>query len=152
MAGEPLYRKVNTRARHVFHDHGGDYRHRRNTEKERVSAATRGRMRGKLRRGLDYTPLARFLLSKVGEDWDDVFREASARLDSTEPIFWMVARQPREREGYVGMGETTYYSGLFVDDDNRLRKVDPTIGPETLKPSCPCCTYTFNGVRFVQKY
>jgi hypothetical protein len=64
----------------------------------------------------------------------------------------MVARQPHEREAYVGLGESTYFSGLFVDDDNRLRKVDPTIGPETLEPWCGCCTHTFNGVRFVQKY
>jgi hypothetical protein len=28
---EPLYRKVNTRARNVRHNHGGDFRHERNT-------------------------------------------------------------------------------------------------------------------------
>jgi len=149
---EPLYRKVNTRTRNVFHGHGGNYRKRRNTEGERTSDETRGRMRGRQRRGLDYTPLFRFLLSKVGEEWDEVFGAAKARLDSTEPIFWLVARQPHERQAYVGFGESTFFSGLFVDDDNRLRKVDPSIGPESLEPWCACCTHTFNGVRFVQKY
>jgi hypothetical protein len=71
---------------------------------------------------------------------------------STEPVFWMVARQPREREDYVRVGESTYYSGLFVDDENRLRVVNPGIGPETLEPLCACCTHTFNGVRFVRRY
>jgi hypothetical protein len=149
---EPLYRKVNTRTRRVFHHYGGDYRHARNTKAERRSDETRGRMRRGERRGLDYTPLFRFLLSKVGEDWDAVLGEASARLDRTEPIFWLVARQPHEREDYVCLRESSYYSGLFVDDDNRLRVVNPGIGPESLAPSCPCCTHTFNGVRFVQKY
>jgi hypothetical protein len=139
-----LYRRVNTRARNVRHHHGGDYRHRRNAEAERVSDATRGPMRGGQRRGLDYTPLFRFLLSKVGEDWDTVFGEAARRLDSTDPIFWLVARQPHERKDYVRVGESTYYSGLFIDDDNRLRKVNPDCGPT---PSCACCTHTFNGVR-----
>jgi hypothetical protein len=147
----PLYRRVNTRARNVRHDHGGDFRHERNTKRERASDATRGSMRGGRRRGLDYTPLFRFLLSKLGEDWDEVHGAAAARLDSTEPIFWLVARQPREQKDYVRLGENTYYSGLYVDADNRLRAVNPAIGPETLEPSCLCCTHTFNGVRFTRR-
>jgi hypothetical protein len=45
------------------------------------------------------------------------------------------------------VGESTYYSGLFVDDENRLRKVDPDLGPESMARSCACCTHTFNGAR-----
>src|SRR6201996_7794613 len=37
---EPLYRRVNTQARNVRHDHGGDYRHQRNTKRERNSDET----------------------------------------------------------------------------------------------------------------
>ena len=81
---EPLYRRVNTRARNVRHDRGGDFRHRRNTEAERASDVTRGPMTGR-RRGLDYTPLFRFLLSKVGEDWGEVFDEAAKRLRKVDP-------------------------------------------------------------------
>ncbi|MFD5247915.1 hypothetical protein ACFWIW_25480 [Amycolatopsis sp. NPDC058340] len=149
---EPLYRRVNTRARHVHHDHGGDYRHQRNTKRERASDLTRGPMGRRARRGLDYTPLFRFLLGKVGADWDEVRDEATARLDSPEPIYWLVARQPHERRDYVRLGETSYYSGLYLDDDNRLRVVNPELGAGDLAPACPCCTHTFNGVRFTQRY
>ncbi|OLZ58457.1 hypothetical protein [Amycolatopsis keratiniphila] len=149
---EPLYRRVNTRARNVHHDHGGDYRHQRTAKSETSSDLTRGSMGRRARRGLDYTPLFRFLLGKVGEDWDGVRDEAAARLDSPDPIHWLVARQPHERSDYVRIGEASYYSGLYVDDENRLRAVAPQLGADDLEPSCPCCTHTFNGVRFGRKY
>ena len=98
---EPLFRRGNRRARNVDHGHGGDFRHQRNTKRERDSDQTRGSMRQGRRRGLDYTPLFRYLLSKIGEGWGEVFSKAAARLDSTEPLFWMVARQPHERQDYV---------------------------------------------------
>ena len=144
---DPLYRRVNTRARNVHHRHGGDYRHQRNAEHERGSNRTRGSMRGGQRRGLDYTPLFRFLLSRIGEDWDAVYGEAAARLDTPDPIFWMVARQDHERQDCIRVGESTYYSGLYIDADRRLRAVNPDLSPHTMQPSCPCCTHTFNGVR-----
>jgi hypothetical protein len=149
---EPLYRRVNTRARFVDHYHGGDYRHQRNTKTERVSALTRASMGGRTRRGLDYTPLFRFLLGRIGADWDEVRDEAAARLDSPDPIYWLVARQAHERRDYVRIGESSYYSGLYVDDDNRLQVVKPELRPDDLEPRCPCCTHTFNGVRFTRKY
>ncbi|WAL67814.1 hypothetical protein ORV05_08600 [Amycolatopsis cynarae] len=148
---EPLYRRVNTRARFVHHNHGGDYRHQRNTKRERDSDLPRGSMGGRKRRGLDYTPLFRFLLGKIGEDWDEVRDEAAARLDSPDPIYWLVARQSQERRDYVRIGEASYYSGLYIDDDNRLQVVNPELGADDLEPACPCCTHTFNGVRFTRK-
>lgn len=105
-------------------------------------------MRGKRRRGLDYTPLFRFLLSKVGSEWDGVHREAVSRLDRPEPIFRMVARDEDGRREIVRTGESTYFSGLYVDNAGILRAVNPDLGPEDLTPSCSCCTHTFNGVRF----
>lgn len=147
-----MYRRVNTRARNVGHRHGGDYRHRRTTERERSSDQTRGSMRGRERRGLDYTPLFRFLMSKVGDDWDEVYREAAGRLDTPDPIFWLVARRQHERRGVVRVGESTYYSGLFIDGDNRLQVVDPDLGPDVMEPGCPCCTHTLNGVRLTRPY
>ncbi|RSN43376.1 hypothetical protein DMC64_22305 [Amycolatopsis sp. WAC 04197] len=109
---EPLYRRVNTRARLVHHDHGGDHRHQRNTKREL----------------------------------------AAARLDSPAPIHWLVARRPHERRDRVRLDEASYYSGLYVDDDNRLQVVDPELGVDDMEPMCPCCTHTFNGVRFTRKY
>jgi hypothetical protein len=142
----PLFRKVNTRARGVFHHFGSRAAYERNTKKEERSEALRGTMHGKHRRGLDYTPLFKFLLSKVGSKWDDVFSEAVARLDRPEPIFWLVALHEHQREDLVLVGESSYYSGLYVDTDGRLRVVNPDLGPEDVIPSCTCCTYTFNGV------
>jgi hypothetical protein len=143
---KPLYRKVNTRAHNVRHRVGGDYRDQRNDEDAR-SPMTRG-----VRRGLDYTPLFRFLLSRVGSDWDEVHGEAVSRLDATEPIFWLVALRKEDGKDVVRVGESSYFSGLYVDEENRLRVVAPEIGPESLDPSCPCCTHTLNGVPFVRPY
>ena len=145
---KPLYRKVNTKARNVHHDFGGDYRHERNTKNNERSEETRRAMHGKHLRGLDYTPLCRFLLSKVGADWDQVHSEAVARLDRPEPIFWLVALREDEKKDVVRIGDSSYYSGLFVDAEGKLRVVNPALGPEHMTPTCPCCTHTFNGIRF----
>ena len=99
-------------------------------------------------RGLDYTPLFMFLLSKVGGDWGRVYAEARSRLNTTEPIYWLVARSDVEMEPYVCVGESSYYSGLYVDADNRLQLVDPTLSGANLSKRCNCCTHTFNGVPF----
>lgn len=142
---KPLYRKVNTRAHHVFHDKGGDYRDERNGKRV---AYDRGSMHGKKRRGLDYTPLFRFLLSKVGEPWDEVLREAQSRLDRPDPIRWMVALREDERKAYFLGGDNSYFSGLYVDDDGLLQRVAPDLQPSDMTPVCSCCTHTLNGVRF----
>lgn len=152
---EPLYRKVNTRARGVHHHTGGDYRHDRNSKREKQNVAeevARGSMRADKRRGLDYTPLFRFLLSKVGKDWAAVHAEAVDRLDRDEPIWWLVARAPDERKPFVCIGEASYYSGLYIDDDGKLAVVAPDLRNEDMTPSCPCCTHTLNGVPFVRKF
>ena len=102
--------------------------------------------------GLDYTPLFKFLLSKVGQDWDDVHSEAISRLDREEPIFWMVANDYSEGQDYVRVGKSTYYSGLYVDANNILTVFNPDITSETMLPNCACCTHTFNGSRLSTAY
>jgi len=59
-------------------------------------------MRRDRQNGLDYTPLYRFLLSKVGEDFDEVYSEAVARLDRPDPVFHLVARNEAERQDDPG--------------------------------------------------
>lgn len=145
---EPLYRRLNTRTHGVRHGGGGDYR----SSRRRDDRAGHGAMRGKHRNGLDYTPLFRFLLSRVGEDWDAVYGEAVSRLDRPDPIFWMVARSDRDRRPFVLVSQSTYYSGLYVDAGNRLALVDPDLRVEHMEPSCACCTHTFNGVPFTRRY
>ncbi|UDF31478.1 UNVERIFIED_ORG: hypothetical protein LHK14_09180 [Roseateles sp. XES5] len=145
---KPLYRSVNTRTHGVRHGSGGQYRWSRRRE-DRIQD---GAMGGRQQRGLDYTPLFRFLLSRVGDDWDAVFAEAVGRLDKAEPIFWMVARSEAEKKPFILIGEHSYYSGLFVDEGNRLRLVDPDLRVEHMEPGCACCTHTFNGAPFTRKY
>lgn len=107
---EPLYRKVNTRARGVHHRKGPDFGWQRNTKAETTAKADgvlRGKMRQGVLRGLDYTPLFRFLLSRVGQDWDKVHFEALSRLDRAEPIFWMVAQREEDRKRYFLHGDNS---------------------------------------------
>ncbi len=109
-------------------------------------------MHGKQKRGLDYTPLFRFLISKVGEDWDAVQQEAVSRLDRQDPIYWIVARNERDQQPYLRIGDNAFFSGLHVDASRKLAKVAPDLKNEDLTPHCPCCTHTFNGVVFINKF
>lgn len=149
---KPLYRKVNTKARGVWHNKGGDYSWSRNSRQKKSRRSSLEAMGGRMQRGLDYTPLFRFLLSKVGEDWDRVHSEAVSRLDKEEPIWWMVARTEADKRARFGIAESTYFSGLYVDENNRLAVVDPDLRIEDMEPYCPCCTHTFNGKPFVRKF
>lgn len=142
-----LYRKVNTKARGVHHDFGGDFRYTRNKKKETLQQI-RGTMFGKKERGLDYTPLFQFLLSKVGCKCDEVLSEAKSRLDKSGPIFWVVALNEDEKEDYVRVSGSSYFSGLFVDENRILQKTNPNLKASDMKPFCICCTHTFNGKIF----
>ncbi|WP_299277965.1 hypothetical protein [uncultured Psychroserpens sp.] len=144
---KPLYRKVNTKARGVRHNFGGDYKNNRNKKRESIEVV-KGSMHGKKNRGLDYTPLFKFLLSKVGYEWNQVFSEAKSRLDTTEPIFWLVANDESDKKDYVRLGESTYFSGLFIDVDGILQLTNPNLKPKDLTPFCNCCTHTLNGKLF----
>lgn len=149
---EPLYRKVNTTAHRVHHGRGGDFSDDRHARATQANEAVRSPMHGRRQRGLDYTPLFRFLISKVGTQWDGVFSEAVARLDRPEPIFWLVALRLHERRRYVLVGESSFYNGLYVDDTGTLQLVDPQVGPSSLVPQCQCCTHTFNGTPFTRPF
>lgn len=149
---QPLYRKVNTTAHAVPHRHGGDFRDQRAVLSDTDMAAQRGRMARGVQRGLDYTPLFRFLLARVGQPWAEVYAEACARLDKPQPIFWLVALRAEDEQPYVRIGAASYYSGLKVDAQGLLQRVDPQLGPHSLPPTCRCCTHTFNGERFTQTY
>jgi len=149
---KPLYRKINARTWGVrLNGHFGEYRQQRHTKAELNNPSSRGSMRGKSRHGLDYTPLFRFLLSRVGGQWDEIYSEAVSRLDRPEPIFWMVALHEDRREQFVCLGESSYFSGLYVDERKRLQIVNPELKAEHMTPYCHCCTHTFNGFSFGQR-
>lgn len=105
-------------------------------------------MRQGLRHGLDYTPLYRFLVSKVGKDWNAVYSEAVARLDHEAPVWHLVSRSTDNGDAIIRVDESSYFSGLFVADDGTLQKVDADLTAKTMRPFCACCTHTFNGDRF----
>jgi hypothetical protein len=152
MEKSPLFRKVNTTAHGVHHRVGGDFRDQRKRDAAGHSEKPRQGMHGRKHRGLDYTPLFRFLLSKVGQEWNSVYSEAIARLDRSEPIFWLVALHAADERDYVRTGESSYFSGLRVDSNGTLQIVNPLIDAGSLAPLCKCCTHTFNGVRFTRAF
>jgi hypothetical protein len=144
---KPLYRRVNTKTHRVSHDHGGDFKNDRNKKRESLQGS-KGAMHGKTKRGLDYTPLFKFLLSRVGRDWDQTFSEAKARLDKPDPIFWLVALNQEDKQDYVRVGESSYFSGMFVDDIGILQLTNDGLKAKDLTPFCNCCTHTLNGQLF----
>ena len=143
---KPLYRSVNTRTHGVKHGNGGEYRHQRNTKREAASPDTS--MHSKHRHGRDYTPLFKFLIAKVGLPWESILSEAVSRLDTQEPIFWLVATDDEKSEDVVRIGENSYFSGLYVDAGGILQKVNPSLSAANMEPFCTCCTHTFNGEVF----
>ncbi|MGB4811175.1 MAG: hypothetical protein WBP13_01660 [Methylophilaceae bacterium] len=152
MEKKPLYRKVNTLARNVHHHFGGDFRHEHNRKSETDFEVNRKSMHGRQRRGLDYTPLFKFLLSKIGSKWDVVYSEALSRIDKKEPIFWMVALYETDKQDIVRCGDNSYYSGLYVDDNGFLQMVNSKFSAREMTFSCICCTHTFNGERYGKAY
>ena len=147
---KPLWRKVNTRTRGVRGNFHGAPRVREANRRVKAAAedGVRGKVRGGLRHGRDYTPLFRFLLKNVGRPWSEVHAEAVARLDTQEPIGWMVARSDLEEKPYFTTEESTFWSGLRVDATGRLTLVAPKLTADDLPVRCTCCTHTFNGEAF----
>ena len=155
---EKLYRKENKRAlHHRSNDPGSEYRYERHSKVMNNFEGTHKSIK-RTRGGYDYTPLYRFLLSKVGSNWDEVSSEAVSRVDIQEPIFYMVCLEPngaheskRKSSGVVRIGESSQYSQLTVNEDGILIKVNPDAVP--IPPSCRCCTHTFNGkvIKYVEE-
>ncbi|MGP0846086.1 hypothetical protein, partial [Serratia sp. CY83965] len=105
---------------------GGEYRwgrHGKQADDEQLPL--RESMHGRIQHGMDYTPLFQFLLSKVGHPWNEVHSEAVSRLDKPAPIFYLVALHRKNWRSYVCCGESSYYSGLCVDERGILQKVNP---------------------------
>ena len=60
----------------------------------------------------------------------------------------MVALNKNEMADYVRLGDNSYYSGLYVDENGILQISNTDIKPVDMKPFCDCCTHTFNGKLF----
>ncbi|OAT78726.1 MULTISPECIES: hypothetical protein [Mangrovibacter] len=141
-----LYRSVNTTTRHRSNNPGAEYRWERNRKKvgEELQAK-RETMHGRQKRGRDYTPLFHFLIKQIGKSWDDIFSEVCGRLDTTKPVFWLVALHEHQRRELVCIGESSFYPGLFVDGNGILQQVNPSITGKDVQVTCRCCTHTYIG-------
>ncbi|RQO69398.1 hypothetical protein DBR43_15035 [Pedobacter sp. KBW06] len=144
---KPLYRKENkvSLSNKYNVSTGSEYRYQRRSkaflnDDRNHKSMTSGKY------GYDYTPLFKFLLSKVGNDWDKIYAEAKNRLNDPAPIFWMVALHESKRRNIVRVGDSTYYSGLFVDDNGILSIVNPNISSSELPDPYPGETLSFNGL------
>lgn len=141
-----LYRSVNTTTRHQSNNPGAEYRWERNGKKVgNELLAKRVTMHGRQKRGRDYTPLFYFLIKHIGKPWDEIFSEVCGRLDTTEPVFWLVARHEHQRRDLVCIGGSSFYPGLFVDENGILQQVNPSISGKDVKVTCRCCTHTYIG-------
>ena len=60
----------------------------------------------------------------------------------------MVALREEEKRDMVLMGEASYFSGLFVNDNGVLQLSNPNLKAKDMEPSCSCCIHTFNGKVF----
>ena len=131
----PLYRKVCKTTHNGFPhaDYGHNERssYSRHTKKGMKRGMNTQHFRGNTKL-YDYTPLFMFLLKQEGRDWGEVWKECVARLDTTEPVGYMVinirdnglVRDEFESKKYFRYGEGSYYSTMYVDENNKLQFVD----------------------------
>ncbi|WP_297627201.1 hypothetical protein [uncultured Rikenella sp.] len=150
---KPLYRKVNRKSSyqcHVIESKGGRFAWQRHSKAMRQFDGRYLPMRSatsSVTNGYDYTPLFRYLLSRVGDRWDEIYSAVKPRLNTTEPIWWVVSQDgyPQDGCGWVHIGEGACWSKLWIDAEGRLRKVDPMLS--NISPDCSCHTHSFNGSR-----
>lgn len=108
-------------------------------------------MAGK-REAVTIPPLFYFLVKQIGQPWDKVFSEVCGRLDTTEPVFWLVALHEHQKRDLVRIGDSSFYPGLFVDGNGILQQVNPSITGKDVKVICRCCTHTYMGEPVPGKY
>lgn len=148
-----LYRKVNRKSSYQVHEYESKkihFRWERHTKKSKKLALEGVRKipmksgkSGNIVSGYDYTPLFHYLLKQVGRKWDEVYSEVIPRLNTTEPIFWMVDVNNSDESEYFRVGEGSYFNKLYVDNDGILSKVNADLS--NISPSCDCHTHSFNG-------
>jgi hypothetical protein len=106
------------------------YKHERNRKKIKIDEEDFVDRKPQFKKGMnnhfDYTPLFKFLHSKVGQKFDEVFSEAKSRLDKTEPIFWIVQKELDLERAIARVGENSCYHTMYVDEQGLLQFVDKT--------------------------
>ena len=144
---KPLWRKMNKEIRGV--ERVGSKYDKGTKNGTRKSMSSSGNDK-------DYRPLYKFLLKHVGENFDDVCSQIYDRIDDRERIWDIVDKQLSGdvygRSDVCRVEESSYYSVLIIDENNNLQLKNPNLRIEHLFPSCDCCTHTFNGIPYINKY
>ena len=149
-----LYRKVNKTSHNGFGHATFEKNERSSWSRHTKKGIRRGMNTQQDRRGhglYDYTPLFKFLLKQEGRDWDEVWKECTERLNTTDPVLYMVINI--KKNGLVNpnvniecidkpdldwkgrdlanvgiksfrYGEGASYSTMYVDKNNKLQFVD----------------------------
>ena len=148
---KPLWRKMNKEKSYKTHDLKVGAEYDRGTKDGVKKSMNTSKYHQK-----DYTPLYKYLLKHVGEDFDKICSDVYPRIDDRERVWDIIDRkESHDLNGRVGLcrgGENSYYSTLIVDDNNILQIKNPELTINSLWPDCGCCTHTFNGVVYVNKY
>lgn len=153
MNKKPLYRKVSKTTHNGFPHADFDARRRSSYARNTKNGIGRSMhtAKGNGERLHDYTPLFKFLLKQEGRQWSLVWQECVVRLDTTEPVLYMVLNIRENglvrknwnlENGSVcsvdwkgrpftdgtpksfGYGEGSRFSTMFVDKDGKLQFVD----------------------------
>lgn len=139
-----LYRKENRKPSigRILYKKGSKYKYSRKSKdsimkyKEGFSykESMKNTKSGNITDGYDYTPLFMFLLKNIGKDFDLILKDINGRINSFEPLYWIVDKTvTREliENGlcldYVRIGECSSYSRLWIDEENKLQKVNPKL-------------------------
>lgn len=126
---EKLYRKANktSLSTKYYVRTGGDYRHERNKKIDGDETPFKTKMVSK-KLDRDYTPLFRFLISKVGQKADDVLSVAKKRSDYrfNEVIGWIFETDKRSVVGgstktHFRYKQNTEIPYLKIDEDGLIQ-------------------------------
>lgn len=136
----PLYRKVNKRthngSNYLYFYTKQRYRFDRDKKQDVLPEKTAIKRHNSIHRtGYDYTPLYKFLHAHVGQPWDAIYQECVSRLESPEPITYIVMNVNKRglvTDNHPGIdlpkmiydGIESYWSALWVDEDGLLQFVD----------------------------
>jgi hypothetical protein len=146
---KPLWRKLNKEKSYKTHDLkvGAEYDRGTKDGVKRSMHTTKHHLK-------DYTPLYKYLLKHVGEDFDKICSDVYPRIDDRERIWDIIDRNGSHdlHSRVCNVGGNSYYSTLIIDEDNILQIKTPELKNSDLWPDCGCCTHTFNGVVYVNKF
>ena len=154
-----LYNKVNTTCHGGKKYHGNEEDYNRGSTKEKNISKQKKMKSGKQHHGLNYNPLYSYLRKHVGEKWSTLHSDIMPRLPShlkDNPLDYAVlsfkdysALSDDEKTNCTfRTNEATFHSKMYVDENDLLQFISPTLTINDLKASCNCCTHTLNGKVF----